>query len=67
MARLHLIAACVWIGLILPSLIWWRDSVLWVVLMSLYTIVVEHLGAYHAARAAERVKRLEGENGKISR
>ncbi|MCV5836777.1 hypothetical protein OFN62_27935, partial [Escherichia coli] len=34
-----------------PSLIWWKDSVLWVILISIYANIVGHLSGYSAARA----------------
>lgn len=58
--RLHLGLMWGWTATILPTLLWWRESILWVAFMSLYAIVVGHWGAYQAARAesqAEEVKR----------
>lgn len=57
--RCHLVAAVMWVGLAIPSLIWWKDSVLWVILISIYANIVGHLSGYSAARAdqaAEEVK-----------
>ncbi|EPW0369133.1 hypothetical protein ACWB35_004176, partial [Klebsiella quasipneumoniae] len=33
--RCHLVAAVMWVALAIPSLIWWKDSVLWVILISI--------------------------------
>lgn len=41
----------VWILLTVPSVLWWKESLLWIVFMSLYAIVVTHMGGYIAARA----------------
>lgn len=41
--RCHLVAAVMWVGLAIPSLIWWKDSVLWVILISIYANIVGHL------------------------
>ena len=49
--RCHLVAAVMWVGLAIPSLIWWKDSVLWVILISIYANIVGHLSGYSAARA----------------
>lgn len=38
--RCHLVAAVMWVGLAIPSLIWWKDSVLWVILISIYANIV---------------------------
>lgn len=53
-ARFHLIAAAVWVCLSLPTLIWWKDSILWVSLMSIYAIVIAHLAAYQAAHGEKK-------------
>jgi hypothetical protein len=37
--------------LTIPTLLWWKNSILWVSLMSIYAIVVSHLAAYSAAHA----------------
>ncbi|HHL3426404.1 TPA: hypothetical protein ACQ5T7_005283, partial [Klebsiella pneumoniae] len=47
--RCHLVAAVMWVGLAIPSLIWWKDSVLWVILISIYANIVGHLSGYSAA------------------
>jgi hypothetical protein len=49
--RLHLVGVVVWLGLAYPTIVWWKESILWVSIMSLYTIVIDHLGGYGAARA----------------
>ena len=51
MAWVHLGLAIFWCLLIYPTLRWWRDSVLWVSLMSIYAIIVSHLAAMEAANA----------------
>jgi hypothetical protein len=40
-----------WAFALIPTLIWWRDSVLWVATMSLYANIVGHWSARQAARA----------------
>ena len=51
LAKFHLILALVWAMLPIPTLLWWKNSILWVSLMSIYAIVVSHLAAYSAAHA----------------
>ncbi|MFO3906462.1 monooxygenase [Enterobacter hormaechei] len=51
LAKFHLILALVWAMLTIPTLLWWKNSILWVSLMSIYAIVVSHLAAYSAAHA----------------
>lgn len=47
--RCHLVAAVMWVILAIPSLIWWKNSVLWVILISIYANIVGHLSGYSAA------------------
>jgi hypothetical protein len=49
--QFHLVMTIVWALLIPPTLLWWRDSILWVALMSLYANLIGHWSAYQAARA----------------
>lgn len=51
--RFHAVMTVVWLVLVVPSLIWWKDSILWVVAMSWYAIVVSHATAWQAARAED--------------
>ena len=34
-----------------PFVIWWKNSVLWVIIISIYANIVGHLSGYSAARA----------------
>lgn len=49
----HLLLAGVWALLIVPTVIWWKNSILWVAGCSLYANVVSHLAAYAGARAED--------------
>ncbi len=51
--KLHLGAAIAWVVLAIPSVIWWKNSVLWVIIISIYANIVGHLSGYTAARADE--------------
>ncbi len=42
-------------------MLWWRTSVFWVSLMSLYAIISTHWGAYNASKAKEAAERVEDE------
>ena len=57
--RCHLVAAVMWVGLAIPSFIWWKDSVLWVILISIYANIVGHLSGYSAARADQAAEENE--------
>ncbi|HBT5140198.1 hypothetical protein QIH19_24105 [Klebsiella pneumoniae] len=62
--RCHLVAAVMWVGLAIPSLIWWKDSVLWVILISIYANIVGHLSVYSAARADQAAEESEDSTSK---
>jgi hypothetical protein len=44
-------ATLVWILLIVPTLLWWKESILWVALMSIWANIVGHFSAWIAARS----------------
>lgn len=48
---LHLALAILWAALLIPTIIWWKNSILWVAGCSLYANVIAHLAAYAGARA----------------
>lgn len=48
--RLHALLMGVWLLLGLPTLLWWTNSLPWLVWMSLYAIVAGHFAAWQAAR-----------------
>ena len=47
----------VWTLLAVPTIVWWKDSILWVSLMSLYAIIVSHWSALEAAKAEEELRK----------
>lgn len=47
----YLIRAIFWICMIPPTILWWRESVLWVAMMSLYANIETALGAHEARKA----------------
>jgi len=49
--RLHLVLMSTWIILAIPTLLWWKDSILWVLLISIYANIATHWGAYQAAKS----------------
>lgn len=51
LVRFHLVMMVVWTALVLPTLLLWRESILWVAFMSLYANFVGHFGGWDAARA----------------
>jgi hypothetical protein len=53
----HKYATIAWVLLVIPTLIWWRESVLWVALMSIWANVASHWAAYQASRAEQHAAR----------
>lgn len=49
--RLHYTLTGVWVLLTIPTLLWWRNSLLWVAFMSIYANLATHWGAAEAAKA----------------
>ena len=56
-ARVHLSLIVFWVLLSVPTLLWWYDSVLLVLLINIYAIVVGHWGSYLSARAERRLEK----------
>lgn len=50
----HLVAVVIWTILIIPTLLLWKDSVLWVGLMSVWANIQTHFSAYMGGRAEKR-------------
>ena len=51
MRFVHLTAAAIWVLLAIPTLIWWKDSVLWVATCSLYANAWIHISGWQGAKA----------------
>jgi hypothetical protein len=51
--RFHAVATMAWLALAVPTLLWWRESLFWIVGMSWYAIVISHAGAWQSARAED--------------
>lgn len=56
MRRFHALAAFSWAAILIPTLLWWRDSVLLVLVMSLWANVIGHWSAWQATRAEDASK-----------
>jgi hypothetical protein len=49
----HLIAAGVWAVLVVPTLLLWKDSVLWVAFLSLYANFASEIASHHAKKGRD--------------
>jgi hypothetical protein len=56
-ARIHLALTVMWSGLAIPTVIWWRQSILWVAFMSLYANIASHAAAWEAAKAKQAIQK----------
>jgi hypothetical protein len=52
-SRRHLLLTAFWVVFTIPVLLWWRDSIVLILIISIYANVVGHWSAYEAARAKE--------------
>lgn len=48
--RFHRYMIDVWVLLTIPTILWWKDSILWVACMSIYACIGFHVEGYQAAR-----------------
>jgi hypothetical protein len=61
-AKVHLILTLFWSLMIIPTLLWWTESVPYLVSISLYAIITGHFSSYEATRAEIITKKqIEGE------
>ncbi len=56
---LHRALAGMWVLLVIPGVIWWAESILFVILVSLYANIVGEISASEAADDRELAKRLD--------
>ena len=49
----HLWVTIAWALLLVPTLLFWKESISWVVFMSLYANFVGHFSAWQAARSED--------------
>jgi hypothetical protein len=51
--RVHATLTIVWFAAIIPTVLWWRESVFWVALISCYANAAAHFGAWQGSRAED--------------
>lgn len=61
--RLHLILTGLWALLVIPTILWWKDSILFIGIVSVYANAVSHWGAYQAAKAEKAVVSNSNDSG----
>lgn len=61
LAYYHGLMMVVWPILAIPTILWWKDSVLWVACLSLYANFASEFAAWHASRTEQKQ---DEQNGK---
>jgi hypothetical protein len=61
LARVHLTLTVVWTITVIPTMLWWRDSILWVAFLSVWANVASHWTGYQAARAEQAAGQAAGD------
>jgi hypothetical protein len=51
--RVHATLTIFWFLAIIPTVLWWRDSVFWVALLSCYANAAGHFAAWQGSRAED--------------
>lgn len=60
--RFHLVLTVFWFIMIIPTLLWFSESVKYLVAISLYAIIIGHFSSYEATKAENITKKdIEGE------
>ena len=49
----HLVMMFVWLVLAIPGILWWKESILFVIILSLWANFASEFACYQAARAEE--------------
>lgn len=53
----HYSLAALWTLLTVPTVLLWRQSILWVAFMSIYALIAQHVTAAGAARAEQEAEK----------
>ena len=56
----HMALLLIWLGLAIPGMTTWRESLTWINFQSLYAILATHLGGWVAAKAKESADQSNG-------
>jgi hypothetical protein len=48
--NLHLVLAWVWVVLAIPAILWWKESIIFVILLSLYANFETSMAAHEAKK-----------------
>ncbi len=51
--RFHAAMTILWLLLVVPTVVWWRNSVPWLAIMSVWANFAGHFGSWQGARAED--------------
>lgn len=51
--KLHATLTIAWALLLVPSVLWWSESIAWVVIMSVWANIAGHFSAWQGSRAED--------------
>lgn len=54
--RFNGVATLVWLALVIPTVLFWRESILWIAIMSVWANVAASFGAWASFRTEEKVE-----------
>lgn len=54
--RFHLTMLAVWVVLLPPSVLWWKNSIPYLIFMSWYAIAIGHASSWQASRAEQEAE-----------
>lgn len=57
----HLVMMIVWPALAIPTILWWKQSVVWVAILSLYANFAGEFAAWHAASTEKQQRKANGD------
>lgn len=50
--RFHGAATIFWIVMVIPTILYWKESVTYLVFLSIYTVILDHVGAWETLKLA---------------
>jgi hypothetical protein len=57
----HLTMMVIWPLLAIPTILWWKESVVWVAILSLYANFASEFAAWHGARTEKKQDEQNGD------
>lgn len=55
--RFHATMTILWVLLIVPTVLWWQNSITWVIVMSLWANIAAHAAAFQGSRSEKAAEK----------